>query len=521
MISMDSVFDGTNHTNEFIKTSITGNEVKSIKFPSIQAEANIKSPGLMETSINKQYRSDSHVLFGVPRSLLPLYCSFILDSIALGIVMPLLPFFAIQLGANAFELSLVVSSNYLAQMIGCIVMGLVSDAYGRRPVLLICLAASSIQYFTASYTNNLVQLSLARIISGMFGGLVPIMQSCVADVAIETDRPKYLGRITASFGLGFVLGPLISGLISGFEIRDKIRLACVFPFFGYLISFIFFKETNQNVKDRNRRSPLFSSKRKSIFSFLTPNKHVSSLLSTNDKNDSENNVKTTFPSTSITKLKPEIFLLVMNGFLLMYAFATETVYAIFIKDTFGMGEQSLSLLFACNGILIGIFQVFLIKPLISHIGKHATLALGNAILALGMIGIAMIRVKVVHFIIFAVHVVGYSIADTALSSLVTRYSSSDSQGRALSLNQAAQACARVVSPLFAGLLYEYSKKLRFRSSSLGLPVGALPFLIGSIFPATAIAIPTILYMWGMNKKLREKSREEEEEDSLLERADGQ
>ena len=86
---------------------------------------------------------------------------------------------------------------------------IVSDHYGRRPVVLLCLAFSAIQYFVASYTKTLIQLSLARIISAIFGGLVPIMQSCVADVTSESDRPKYLGRITASFGLGFVLGKCI------------------------------------------------------------------------------------------------------------------------------------------------------------------------------------------------------------------------------------------------------------------------------------------------------------------------
>jgi DHA1 family tetracycline resistance protein-like MFS transporter len=127
-------------------------------------------------------------------------------------------------------------------MIGCAVMGLVSDMYGRRPVLLVCLTASAIQYMVASYTSDLVQLSLARIISGMFGGLLPVMQSCVADVVPEGDRPKYLGRVTASFGLGFVLGPLVNSLLpSSFTIRDKIRLACAFPFFGFTFSLIFFR----------------------------------------------------------------------------------------------------------------------------------------------------------------------------------------------------------------------------------------------------------------------------------------
>lgn len=120
--------------------------------------------------------STNSVVFGLPRQLLPLYISFIFDAIAVGLVMPLLPFFAMELGANAFELSLVASVNYFAQMIGAIVMGQVSDTYGRKIVLVICLLASSIQYIFVSYAQTLVQITLGRAICGMFGGLVPVMQ---------------------------------------------------------------------------------------------------------------------------------------------------------------------------------------------------------------------------------------------------------------------------------------------------------------------------------------------------------
>jgi MFS family permease len=123
---------------------------------------------------------------------------------------------------------------------------------------------------------------------------------------------------------------------------------------------------------------------------------------------------------------------------------------------------------------------------------------GNILLCLGMIGVALIRKEVLHFLLFSGHIIGYSIADTALVSLISRYSSPNSQGRDLSFNQAAQSVARVLSPLVSGLLYEQSKK------SKSLPLGALPFLIGSFFPALAIIIPSILYCESISKKQNQK-----------------
>lgn len=331
------------------------------------------------------------------------------------------------------------------------------------------------------------------------------LSSCVADTVSEADRPKYLGRVTASFGLGFVLGPLLSAAVSGLTIRQKIRLASLFPFLGWIISFLFFRETNVNVLNRlqkkNTSSP-GTTRRNSSWS--------GSLLGT----PSEVTEKAAALMTT-NRLKPEVMLLVLNGFLLMYAFATETVYAMFIKDSFGLGEKALSLLFALNGVMIGLFQVFLIKPLVGKIGKYATLAVGNFVLAAGMVGVALVRQKSLHFAIFAIHVVGFSIADTALVSLVTHYSSAESQGRALSFNHAAQACARVISPLVAGLVYEYSKDFEM-GNALGLPVGALPFLLGALFPAFGISVPSLLYIWSIsNKPTENKQQNEEEKERLL------
>jgi DHA1 family quinolone resistance protein-like MFS transporter len=167
----------------------------------------------------------SEELMGVPRQLFPLYFAFLLDAVAVGLAMPLLPFYVMELGANALQLSMVVSSNYVAQMVGCLVMGQISDKYGRRVVLFMCLIASSVSYFCVSKARTLTGVALARIIAGSCGGLVPIMQSCVADVSSQKERPKYLGRIMATFGMGFVLGPALSALMPGFSTRQKVRMA--------------------------------------------------------------------------------------------------------------------------------------------------------------------------------------------------------------------------------------------------------------------------------------------------------
>jgi len=138
----------------------------------------------------------------------------------------------------------------------------------------------------------------------------------------------------------------------------------------------------------------------------------------------------------------------------MYAFSTESIYAIFLKDSFGYGESVLSILLALTGGTIGVIQIFFIRSLVESIGKHATLGFGNTLLAIGMLGVAFVRQQHIHFTLFVIHIIGFSLADTALASLISRYSSPSSQGRDLAFNQAAQSCAKVLSPVVAGFLYE-------------------------------------------------------------------
>eukprot|EP01039_Chlorochromonas_danica_P003233 gene3233-3542_t len=387
-------------------------------------------------------------VLGIPKRLFPYYISFLFDAIAVGLVIPLLPFFVMELGADAFKLSLVVSANYVAQ-------------------------TSALSYFFFSRATTLMEVVLARLIAASLGGLVPIMQSAVADVADVDDRPKYIGRIMAVFGLGFVIGPTISAALPHFTAKQKISLAALFPLMGLIVMLSFAKDTKRDSSSSSSNPP----------GSLLPSSKAKIPLAKHKESSS--------PPIPI-----EIMMLVTNGFAVMYAFATETIYAMFLKDSFGYGEHALSTLFAVSGFFIILFQVFLIKPLIKFIGKHATLALGNIILAAGMFGVALVRQKMLHFIFFGIHIIGYSIADTALASLVTKYSSPSSQGRDLAFNQASQSCARVVSPIFAGILYELSKQ------SKALPLGALPFLAGALCPLVAVLVPASLYIRNIAHKRR-------------------
>jgi MFS family permease len=427
--------------------------------------------------------------FGVPHRLGAAYVAFILDATAVGLAAPVFPFFVTELGANAFQLSVLISVNFLSQMLGCVWMGRVSDRYGRKRAFQISLIISFTSYVLMGQSRTLLAVLIARILAGSSGGLVPILQSAVLDVAGARDRPKYIGMIQAAFGLGFIAGPILAFLMPDITMSQKLQLCAVFHVLALIITTAFFRNTNDRIGT------------------VASTEHTHGYIAAPPSSSQ--------PTSSIIPFyRRPLFPIIVNAFALMFAFATEGIYAMLFKDSFGLRDRSLAELFAFCGLVVMVMQRFLMKPLIAWLGGRETLMLGNLLLSLGMVGIALLRgarLLPLHLLAFALHVVGYSIADTSLVSILSDLSHKASAGKDLALNQAVQAGARILSPLVAGFLYQYGAAAiidnahdipthdgvlsrlyainRISKNALAaLPVGALPYLAAAAFPLLGIGV---------------------------------
>jgi Na+/melibiose symporter-like transporter len=278
-----------------------------------------------------------------------------------------------------------------------------------------------------------------------------------------------------------VLGPLLNSVLPHtVTTRRKIQIASIFPLFGFIVSFLTFNEVVISKSDISKSNNNYCIKIDNGNNF---DMRIDSGTMTRSSDDLK--IVNSEIATKQYAIPLEIRWLVLDSFLLMFALSTETIYAMFLKDVFGEGEKTLSTIFAVNGLAVGIIQVFLIKTIINKIGKLPTLAMGHIFLSLAMIGVAMIRNKYLHYLMFSIHILGYSIADTSLVSLFSSYSLK-STGRNLAYCQAAQSSARILSPLIAGYLYQRSMMME------SLPIGSLPYLFGAVAPALGIIIPVIL-----------------------------
>src|SRR5881394_2648303 len=153
--------------------------------------------------------------------LLVIFVTVFIDLIGFGIVIPVLPYYAegTRFGATPREVGLLFASYSVMQLVFAPVLGRLSDKYGRRPVLLVSLLGTSLGFLILGFATTLWMLFLGRIIDGISGGNISTAQAYIADVTTEEDRAKGMGLIGAAFGLGFVLGPAIGGVLSRWGIN--------------------------------------------------------------------------------------------------------------------------------------------------------------------------------------------------------------------------------------------------------------------------------------------------------------
>jgi DHA1 family tetracycline resistance protein-like MFS transporter len=152
---------------------------------------------------------------GTLRKKLGLLLVFVfLDVLGFSLILPLLPFYAESFGASSTVVGLLLGANALAQLIGSPVLGRLSDRFGRRPLLIISIAGTAVSFLILGLANSLAVLFVSRVLDGLLGGDISLAQAYITDVTDAESRAKGLGLIGAVFGVGFIVGPALGGVMS-------------------------------------------------------------------------------------------------------------------------------------------------------------------------------------------------------------------------------------------------------------------------------------------------------------------
>ena len=138
-----------------------------------------------------------------------------IDLVGFGMIIPVLPFFAQRLGASPSTVIFLFGLYSLGQLFGAPLWGSLSDRIGRRPVLLTTLAANAVANVLLGMASSAFELGASRFVAGLAAGNISAAYAYLTDISSEADRPKALGMLGAAFGLGFILGPALGGILAG------------------------------------------------------------------------------------------------------------------------------------------------------------------------------------------------------------------------------------------------------------------------------------------------------------------
>jgi DHA1 family tetracycline resistance protein-like MFS transporter len=351
----------------------------------------------------------------------PLFLTVFVDLVGFGIIIPFLPFFAESLHAPPNEVTLLMTAFSLAQFVAAPLWGRLSDRLGRKPVLVATLLGLAAAYVWLAFAHSLVELFAARIFAGLMSGNIAVAQAAAADMSTPAERPKAMGMIGAAFGLGFLVGPAIGGLLSGLALGPTAIAAPAFAAAGLssvalVLALVLLKESNPAHAERSHKGRIAS-------------------------------LRDTFG-------QPRLRVFIVMAFLVPLAFAgVESTIALWTERAFGWGARDNGYLFSFLGLIAVLTQGLLIGRLSRIASEEALVSAAGAVAALGLLLVAVAPAFWPAVAGFALIVFGVSLATPAIASLVSRTAGASVQGTVMGASHAAQALARIAGPAAAGSLF--------------------------------------------------------------------
>ncbi|MEH2182911.1 MFS transporter [Nostoc sp.] len=382
------------------------------------------------------------------KAIFVLFLTVFIDLLGFGIILPILPLYAEQFDAKPNEATLLIAIYSLMQFLFAPLWGRFSDRYGRRPILLLTLFGSVIAYAGLGFANSLWILFIARSLAGIMSGNIATAQAYIADITTPTNRARGMGVIGAAFGLGFILGPAIGGLLIGSDANNaNFHLPSLFAaglsLSAFLCALILLPESlNSETKAK-----------------IQVYRHHQRRLNLRHLSQSS-----------------QFCVLVGIYFLVTFAVAAmDSTLALWSKQQLNWGPQQASYLFAFIGIVSTIIQGGLIGFLKKQFGEIKLLILGILGLGLGLLLIGFSESLILLLVATTLVAWGISLSQPILNSLISQMTPPEEQGQILGIASSCSALARIAGPTWAGVSF-----MKFGSSA--------PFLSGFIVMLIALTL---------------------------------
>jgi DHA1 family tetracycline resistance protein-like MFS transporter len=378
-----------------------------------------------------------------------LFLVVFVDLLGFGLLIPLLPFYVQRLGAGPELITIVLSLYSFAQFLSAPVWGRLSDKYGRKPILVVTSFGLAVSYLMLGYAASLPMLIAARLFGGLMAGNISAAQAYISDITTPETRAKGMGMIGAAFGLGFIFGPAIGGMLGG---RDLDTANFFLPAVtAAAITFVAALGAQFALKES-----------------LTA--EVRARLALRPKLDLGARLKATFS-------RGALIMLVAVGFLTVTGWAQlEAVFALWANARLDYGPRDVAYVLTFVGVITVAIQGVAIGPLTRRFGERTVAISSLVTLALGFALIAGASAVPQTLLACAILAAGFALFNPSVPSLVSLEAGEHERGAVLGTYQGAISLSRAVGPAFSGLVF----------ARLGM---AAPFLV-----SVALILPALLLL---------------------------
>jgi MFS family permease len=394
--------------------------------------------------------------------LLPIFLVVLVDVLGLTIVLPLLPFYAEHHGASPVEVGLVTGVFAFCQLLSGPVLGGLSDRYGRKPILLLSQVGTFVGFVLLARASSLWMIFVSRVIDGVTAGNLSIAQAYIADVTEPKDRAKGFALVGVAFGLGFLVGPAVSGWLANYGYSTPVWLACALSATSILATaFLLPGEAAL----RHRRKVL-----------ARPTAAAPNLGEPVGAADPR---AESVPATSaVSRLgllswraylpyfrRPRLGPLLLQYFSFLFGFALFTSgFALFAERRLYWGARpfgapEVGYVFAYTGLIGIVIQGGLVGRLVKRHGERRVVAVCFAVSAAGFATLAFtggrgLAATALLGIAATLAAVGTAPLRPALTALLSRAAEPGEQGLVLGLGLSLSSIAQILAPLISGLLVD-------------------------------------------------------------------
>jgi multidrug resistance protein len=368
------------------------------------------------------------------------------DLLGFGILIPILPTFATHiLGVKEGAIGIAIAVYSLTQFLFNPFFGGLSDRYGRRNIILYCLLLNASGYIIFAFTHSYLMLILSRVIGGIGGSSIGVAQAYIADITTKEDRAKGMGLIGMAFGLGFVFGPIMGGILSKFSYMATGFASASFSILAFCLSYFLLPESlKKNIALPHIKRKIFNVEG---FRMLLDN-------------------------------TPALFVIALFFIL---TFSVANIYGTFAllgSLQYHFSDMQNGMVFGMIGIVGAIVQGGLIGRLTKIYSDNQLITVGSFLMATGLALIPFAGNFTGIMVATVILSLGTGTLQPVLLSLISKVAPENEQGTVLSINQSFSAFARVLGPLWGGFSFEY---LGYKFPFITGALSTLLILLFSVF----------------------------------------